>query len=180
MPDLDHRLMNPPFLREVDEYQVSGYVGIWDLRLSVPNFSFVPPATTHSLEHFLNDQLTGKSTATVLGDTESPRTAAPAVLLVAPMGCATGLKIVTTVPDFDTNARLVQAALASVMTADSVPLANNVQCGRAELHSLQAAQDAARYLLKRYPDWQDCILSPDVDPAMRRPSDESARMTGEA
>jgi hypothetical protein len=30
MPDLDHRLMHPPCLHEGREYQIRGYVAIWD------------------------------------------------------------------------------------------------------------------------------------------------------
>ncbi|MBC2902400.1 S-ribosylhomocysteine lyase [Streptomyces cupreus] len=144
MPDLDHRKMAPPFLREVHAMQVTGYLGIWDLRLAPPNVASLSSPVTHSLEHFLNDKLRANS---------GP------IRLVAPMGCRTGLYVMTTDPDFAANAQRVEDGLSSILFANSVPLATDVQCGWAEHHSLTGAQNVARYALDRREQWAESEMA---------------------
>lgn len=140
MPDLDHRRMSPPFLREVHVLAAEPYIGIWDLRLAPPNVAALPSTAVHSLEHFLNDML---------------RDDAGPVLLVAPMGCRTGFYMLTNDPSFEGNANRLESAFAAVCEAQEVPLANVEQCGWAEHHSLVSAQNVARYALDRRAAWSD-------------------------
>ncbi|MCA3642767.1 MAG: S-ribosylhomocysteine lyase [Methylobacterium sp.] len=140
MPDLDHRVMRAPFLRRVEEHEQDGAaVQVWDLRVAQPNVSHVDSRAVHSLEHFL----------AVLLKQQSNR-----IINVAPMGCQTGFYIVTLgVSDRDLMIDLVRSALEHIENATSVPLANEIQCGWAEHHSLAGARAIASWLLRNYGYW---------------------------
>ena len=85
----------------------------------------------HSLEHFL---------AVLLRD------ASDAVLNVGLMGCQTGLYLNAGIGDFDTMAALLEKALTAIGSSSAVPLANAIDCGWAENHSLDGAQSVAAWL----------------------------------
>ncbi|MGL5828159.1 MAG: S-ribosylhomocysteine lyase [Angustibacter sp.] len=140
MADLDHRLMRPPFLRvaqRIVHENVSVYQ--WDLRIAQPNVTHLDLATVHSVEHFLGVGL---------------RALTPSVITVAPMGCVTGFYITAlNIGDFSAMSELVATVLREVEHADRVPLADVVQCGWAEYHSLSGAKNVAGWLLSRVADW---------------------------
>lgn len=128
---MDHRDMTPPSLTLQREAPL---VRIWDLRLAQPNVSHLPTAAVHSLEHFLGSLLPEFD---------------PRFILAAPMGCQTGFYIVTARVERGVVLRAVRGVLHQVQAATEVPLANNVECGWAENHSLRAAQEVAGWLLRR-------------------------------
>jgi|ERR1035438_3277497 S-ribosylhomocysteine lyase len=143
MADLDHRFMTPPSLRIVD--QRAGAAGdqvfVWDLRIAQPNVSHVAMPVVHSLEHFLGSYLKDSS---------------PAIVAVAPMGCQTGLYIVAiNIGTFEDMAALLERGLASVAEAADVPLANVLQCGWAQNHSLAGVQELAAWLLRNRSGWAE-------------------------
>lgn len=143
MPDLDHRLMAPPFLRVQQEF--SGHpVQVWDLRICQPNVSTVNVCVLHSMEHFLSTSL---------------REMSESVVAVAPLGCQTGLYIVTArAISFDDLAGLVADSLKAILSADAVPLADVVHCGAAGNHSLSGAKVLAEWLLHSRTEWHDdCV-----------------------
>lgn len=141
MADLDHRFMKPPFLR-ITEHRTSETGGrsiLWDLRIAQPNVSHMDTATVHSFEHFLGTYL---------------RESSEKVLNVGPMGCQTGFYIVTVdLEDHAEMTKLLVEVLERVGTATEVPLANNVECGWAEHHSLVGAQELAAWLLRLCREW---------------------------
>ncbi|SFE43453.1 S-ribosylhomocysteine lyase /quorum-sensing autoinducer 2 (AI-2) synthesis protein LuxS [Actinacidiphila alni] len=147
--DLDHRRMTPPFIRESHRAR-SGEtdVIVWDLRIGQPNVSRVPAPVMHSMEHALIAYL---------------RRDGPAVIHAAPMGCGTGLYLVTFVLDFEEIARLVASALESLLRATEVPMADTAQCGAAEHHTLSGAQEVARWLLRHRAEWAQALDHPDDD-----------------
>jgi S-ribosylhomocysteine lyase len=139
VPDIDHRTMMPPFLRVSHELAgPGGITRVWDLRVGQPNVTHVAMPVIHSLEHFLGSSL---------------RDASDQIVVAAPMGCQTGFYIVTVDMDVDGLMPILTAALENVLEADEVPLANSVQCGWAENHSLQGAKEVAAWLLRRSEDW---------------------------
>ena len=143
MADLDHRYMEPPFLRIVSKWRTQGAetLFVWDLRVGQPNVSQVTMPIVHSLEHFLGSYLRG---------------ATDKVVNVAPMGCQTGFYIVAIgIESFEEMSGLLADALASVGEATRVPLADSMQCGWAENHSLRGAQEIAAWLLVRREAWCD-------------------------
>lgn len=142
--DLDHRYVVPPYLRVVTEQTVPGTdqrVALWDFRVAQPNASHVPGPVMHSLEHFLGTYV---------------RTHHPTIMNVAPMGCMTGLYVWTVGEwNFDDLADVITAGLRSIRDADEVPLANIVQCGWAEHHSLEGVKEFAERLLADRDQWRD-------------------------
>lgn len=136
MPDMDHRLMTPPFLRVVSAKTTpSGdSVYLWDLRIGQANVSYVAMPTLHSMEHFLGDHFRAEDCG---------------VVNVGLMGCQTGLYITTLgIGTFAEMAAVLSQALAPIPQARSVPLANDRECGWADNHSLAGAQALAAWLLR--------------------------------
>ncbi|NUK86719.1 S-ribosylhomocysteine lyase [Streptomyces lunaelactis] len=143
MADLDHRFVEPPYLRIADRRPAptGPETIVWHLRISQPNVAPVPWPVLHSIEHFLLYEL---------------RNATSAISLAAPMGCGTGLYITASgLDDFDQMAGLVADALTAITRASEVPYATDIHCGRAENHSLLGAQRVATWLLSRQPTWND-------------------------
>lgn len=149
MADIDHRLMMPPFLRVMERRRSTsgGETFLWDLRVGQPNVSSIAMPTVHSLEHFLASELRAKSEK---------------VLAVAPMGCQTGFYIVAIdICDYDEMSGLLAVALEAVLVASEVPLANDIQCGWAQNHSLVGAQRVAAWLLHHRGQWQNAGMTAD-------------------
>jgi len=135
--------MTPPSLRVTGQRPApSGEITyIWDLRVAQPNVSHMAMPVVHSMEHFLGTYL---------------RSASGQVIAVAPMGCQTGFYIVTTgIGGFGQMSELLADALGAVASATAVPVANPVQCGWAENHTLSGAQELAAWLLRRRAEWDD-------------------------
>lgn len=141
MADLDHRSVGPPYLLMTDIRKTArGEIFVWHLRIGQPNVAQIATPVMHSIEHFLGDYM-------VAANSE--------VITVAPMGCQTGLYVVTTIDAFDELSGLLAFVLEQVLTATAVPHADPVQCGWAENHSLVGAQEVARFLLNRKSEWAD-------------------------
>lgn len=145
--DLDHREMAPPFLREQSRVTgASDTVIVWDLRIAMPNVSALAGEVLHSLEHMLAVYLRRRNRA---------------VVNVAPLGCRTGLYIVTIGPMAPEDmCALLAATLDDIHGAYEVPLANTTECGAAAYHSLTGAQDVARWLLSRRTEWTQASRLP--------------------
>lgn len=107
---------------------------VWDLRVTMPGVGYLDPRVLHTLEHFLGHEM---------GMLDER------VLMAAPLGCGTGLYIVTT-------AEVEQAQLLGLLSevldeigfARTVPLATAEKCGRPGYHDLAGAQAVAAYLTK--------------------------------
>lgn len=141
MADIDHRLMTPPSLRISGQLKsgLGGQSFLWDLRLAQPNVSHLAMTTMHSFEHFLGTYL---------------RASSEQVLNVGLMGCQTGFYIVTVdLSNHRELTKLLIGALEEIATATEVPLANNMQCGWAENHSLVGAKELAAWLLRHCQEW---------------------------
>lgn len=139
MSDLDHRSVEPPYLRLTDRRKTSrGDIFVWHLRIGQPNVAQISTSVVHSVEHFLGDFMVAANSD---------------VITVAPMGCQTGFYVVTTIDEFDELSELLATVLEQTLTAAAVPHADPVQCGWAKNHSLDGAQEVARFLLSRRAAW---------------------------
>jgi len=141
MADIDHRFVAPPYLRATKTIKggAGDTVTVWDLRIAQPNVSHLGMRSIHSLEHFMG---------TLLPDALS------AIVNVGPMGCQTGFYITTlNLEEYDVLEQCLAQALEDVGKATEVPLANNVQCGWAENHTLVGAQNVASWLLLLRKQW---------------------------
>lgn len=146
MPDIDHRIMNPPFLRVSDQRKTpcGDTVYQWDLRVAQPNVSFIAAPILHSIEHFLGVFL-------------KERTAS--IITVAPMGCQTGFYITAVeIGGFREMADLIENVLQDVVSSAQIPLAHPEHCGWSENHSLIGAQQVAAWLLSRRAEWGSSTL----------------------
>ena len=109
---------------------------LYDFRLCEPNTTALPPTTLHSLEHSLLAIL--------------PQVL-PGFLMVAPMGCRTGLYIITAFPlQKNYIKQQVIIALERICTLETVPYQSEKTCGMARDHDLKAAQAIAATVLKNY------------------------------
>jgi S-ribosylhomocysteine lyase len=142
MPDLDHRHVQPPYLRLTERRTgPNGDVAaMWHLRVAQPNVAQLPAAVAHSVEHFLFELLSRTET----------------IVSVGVMGCRTGFYITAIgVEDYETMADLVAGILTDVAAADAVPHADHVHCGAAENHTLVGAKRVAAWLLNNRDQWAD-------------------------
>ncbi|OKJ78787.1 hypothetical protein AMK30_04750 [Streptomyces sp. CB02460] len=139
--------MTPPSIRETHRASApDGTVIVWDLRIGQPNVTRLPGPVLHSIEHALIAYL---------------RRGSPAVIHAAPMGCGTGLYVVTTgALTFEQVAQFVADALEALLRATAVPMADVQQCGAAEYHTLSGAQEVARWLLLRRTEWAQASITP--------------------
>jgi len=140
--ELDHRRVKAPFVR-LSSYTVGqngDVVYFFDLRITQPNTAYLSTLGLHSMEHLL---LAGF------------RKYLPACFIcVAPMGCQTGLYLVT-LNEGRANTILgaYERILNDIIHARSVPYANINECGHWEHHDLELAKAIARRLLEQKAGW---------------------------
>ncbi|MFD7749844.1 S-ribosylhomocysteine lyase [Streptomyces sp. NPDC059698] len=138
--DIDHRIVSAPYLRVVEQ-RTAGSTRLtqWDFRVTQPNIERMSTTTAHSLEHCLGVFV---------------REATQSVLNIGPMGCLTGFYITTVdVDGYDPMADVLEQALTTTTSIESVPLANDRQCGWAQDHSAEAAIRIASDLLASRAEW---------------------------
>lgn len=136
---IDHTTVSAPYIRLADaQMGPNGDCSIlYDFRLCEPNTTALPPTTLHSLEHSLLAIL--------------PQVL-PGFLMVAPMGCRTGLYITTAFPlqkNYVTQQLLI--ALEKICKLEAVPYQSEKTCGMVMDHDLKAAQAVAATVLKKLP-----------------------------
>lgn len=72
------------------------------------------------------------------------------------MGCQTGFYIaLLNMENYEDVLQLIERTLNDVLAATEVPACNVVQCGWAASHSLEGAQEIARYLLSKRAEWTE-------------------------
>lgn len=133
--DIDHRSMRPPFLRKVRPLGPTGDITLWDFRIGQPNVTHLELDVVHSLEHCLNAWFAGNVPDTVYQ--------------VAPLGCQTGFYLVCSAAPYAEIVEALVGALKGCIELDGVPMANELDCGWARMHSLQGAKSAAAFVLSR-------------------------------
>ena len=138
--ELDHRLVDAPYIRVADRTDLGGGVEIikYDLRFCQPNKEHLGTEALHSVEHMMANFM---------------RNYTDKLIGFAPMGCRTGFYAITNGMEQDELLRAVEGALNDILNATEVPAANEVQCGWGAHHSLEGAQEAARDFLAAKDGW---------------------------
>ncbi|MFH6890741.1 MULTISPECIES: S-ribosylhomocysteine lyase [Corynebacterium] len=138
--ELDHRLVDAPYIRVADRTDLGGGVEIikYDLRFCQPNKEHLGTEALHSVEHMMANFM---------------RNYTDKLIGFAPMGCRTGFYAITNGMEQDELLRAVEGALNDILNATEVPAANEVQCGWGAHHSLEGAQEAARNFLAAKDEW---------------------------
>ncbi|OFQ54881.1 S-ribosylhomocysteine lyase [Corynebacterium sp. HMSC074H12] len=138
--ELDHRLVDAPYIRVADRTDLGGGVEIikYDLRFCQPNKEHLGTEAIHSVEHMMANFM---------------RNYTNKLIGFAPMGCRTGFYAITNGMEQDELLRAVEGALNDILNATEVPAANEVQCGWGAHHSLEGAQEAARDFLAAKDEW---------------------------
>lgn len=147
--NLDHRKVAAPYIRVADvkhiEVPQGGFATLtkYDVRFCQPNREHLDMKAVHSIEHTF---------------AEFSRNHSQAVIDFSPMGCQTGFYLLMTgEPDVEKTAALVEATFNDILQAESVPAANEIQCGWGANHSLQAAQEAVRAMLSHRDSWLEVM-----------------------
>ena len=138
--ELDHRLVDAPYIRVADRTDLGGGVEIikYDLRFCQPNKAHLGTEAIHSVEHMMANFM---------------RNYTDKLVGFAPMGCRTGFYAITNGMEQEELLRAVEGALNDILNATEVPAANEVQCGWGAHHSLEGAQEAARNFLAAKDEW---------------------------
>jgi S-ribosylhomocysteine lyase len=139
--NLDHRTVAAPYIRVADRKTLphGDTITKYDVRFTQPNVAHLDMKAVHSIEHLF---------------AEKSRNHSDAVLDFSPMGCQTGFYLMLSGdPAYDDVLALVETTMQDILDADTVPAANEVQCGWGENHSLTAAQNAARAFLAERDGW---------------------------
>lgn len=145
---VDLREVQAPYVRLMGEHgkldmRGNGVIQQWELRFTQPNRSHLNAKTMHSLEHMLAKHI----------QLYLPRT-----LEVAPMGCATGFRLlVLEALVFSEMKEALLQTLADILAATKVPAAEDWRCGQVDLHSLEEAQMAAAAFLAAAGKWDQVV-----------------------
>ncbi|VEI13374.1 S-ribosylhomocysteine lyase [Trueperella bialowiezensis] len=138
--NLDHTKVKAPFVRIADVKDLGGAtLTKYDVRFCQPNVDHLGMPTIHSIEHSF---------------AEYSRNHASDVVDFSPMGCQTGFYLLrASAPDLESTMNLIETTFRDILAAESVPAANEVQCGWGESHSLEGAQAAVATMLAQRAEW---------------------------
>ena len=143
--NLDHRAVAAPFIRVADVKHLphGDVLTKYDIRFCQPNSEHLDMPAVHSIEHSF---------------AEYARNHSDVVVDFSPMGCQTGFYLILAAePDVAGTIDLVARTFTDILAANSVPAANEVQCGWGANHSLGAAQDAVRTMLAAKDSWEQVM-----------------------
>jgi len=129
---MDHTKVTAPFVRRCGKFETpkGDIVSKFDLRFTQPNVEFMTTGAIHAMEHILAGIL---------------RQHLDGVIDLSPMGCRTGFYMIV-LGDYQEEqiAKVLVSSLEKLQEADSVPAANEIQCGNYRDLSLA---DAKKYSL---------------------------------
>lgn len=144
--ELDHRLLKAPHvkLRSFNQGPTGDVVYSVDLRINLPNVSFLSSTEMHSFEHFL-----------LWGFQKYMPTN---FISIGLMGCQTGFYLVLfNEGNAVTICNTYEKILNDVLSASEVPYVNIMQCGNYKNHSLELAQQLARRVLDSKSNWRHVV-----------------------
>lgn len=135
--ELDHRKVKAPYVRKCCLIQgpKGDDVSKFDIRFLQPNKEAFGTAAMHGLEHLLAHEL---------------RSNIEGIIDLSPMGCRTGFYL-SIFGDIDTKEikEAVEKSLSSILKAEEIPAANEIQCGNYKDLSLFGAKEYAKEALSR-------------------------------
>ncbi|MEF3191518.1 MAG: S-ribosylhomocysteine lyase [Campylobacterales bacterium] len=141
---IDHTKMVTPGVRLAKRIETTKgeRITVFDLRFCKPNVEIMDDKGMHTLEHLLAGAMRSHL------DKDGVK-----IIDISPMGCRTGFYMsVIGEPSSEEVGRSLEASLRDVLEVKSlaeVPGANEVQCGSANLHSLEEAHRIAQKALER-------------------------------
>jgi S-ribosylhomocysteine lyase len=144
--ELDHRLLKAPHvkLRSFTEGPQGDVVYAVDLRITLPNVTFLSSTEMHSFEHFL---LAGFQ-----------KYAPQSFISIGLMGCQTGFYLVLfNEGSAEKICTIYECILNDVLNASEVPYTNIEQCGNYKNHSVELARGVARSVLNAKSNWRQVI-----------------------
>ncbi|KFF49652.1 MULTISPECIES: S-ribosylhomocysteine lyase [unclassified Salinicola] len=141
---VDHTKMNAPAVRVAKQMRTphGDDITVYDLRFCVPNEEILSERGIHTLEHlfagFMRQHLNGDGVE---------------IIDISPMGCRTGfyMSLIGQVDEATVGAAW-EASMRDVLALEdqkAIPELNIYQCGTAEMHSLDEAQQIARNVTTR-------------------------------
>lgn len=139
--NLDHTIVVAPFIRlaGTKEGQNGDVIHKYDIRVKQPNVEHMEMPAVHSLEHLMAENLRNHSDK---------------IVDLSPMGCQTGFYLsVINHDNYEEILDILEKTFNDVVQATEVPACNEVQCGWAASHSLEGAQQLAKYMLEKRAEW---------------------------
>ncbi|WP_435298732.1 S-ribosylhomocysteine lyase [Timonella sp. A28] len=136
--ELDHDAVVAPYIRKAGDKEIpgGGRVCKYDLRFTQPNVEpHLPIETAHSIEHILAFTL---------------REFSDDIIGVSPMGCLTGIYVITTgnIATADDMKEIAVQGIRRLLECETVPGAESSKsCGSYLLHDLEGAKKAAQAFL---------------------------------
>lgn len=133
---LDHTTVQAPHIRLAETFRTphDDLIEKYDLRFTQPNEDIMPTGAVHALEHllagFMREELEG-------------------IIDLSPMGCRTGFYLIRLGQgDQGEIATALIKALEKVVEAETIPAANEIQCGNYRDMSLTDAHNYAKQVLQ--------------------------------
>lgn len=138
--NLDHTLVDAPFVRIADEKTLPGgdVLRKFDVRFCQPNKEHLEMPTVHSIEHMTAEHM---------------RNHTDRLIDFSPMGCQTGFYAITLDIPTDEFCDILEQTFRDILAAIEVPAANEKQCGWGQNHSLKGAQEAVEKMLAKRDEW---------------------------
>lgn len=142
--NLDHRLVEAPYVRVADRKTLPGgdILIKYDVRFTQPNVARLDTQALHSIEHM---------------SAEFMRNHTDRLVDFSPMGCRTGFYALTLGLEPEDFLPILRATCADILAARQVPAANATQCGWGAHHSLAGAQAAVAAFLDRADEWDQVM-----------------------
>ena len=142
--NLDHRTVAAPYVRVADRKVLPGGDVLikYDVRFTQPNAGHLEMPVVHSIEHLTADLM---------------RNHTDALIDFSPMGCQTGFYALTLGIEYDDFLSLLEQTMTDILAAESVPAANEIQCGWGANHTLVGAQQAVREFLAQRDSWNQVL-----------------------
>ena len=144
--NLDHRTVVAPYVRVADRKELPGgdMLVKYDVRFTQPNVAHLEMPAVHSIEHLTAELM---------------RNHTDRLVDFSPMGCQTGFYALVLGVETEDFLPLLEQTFRDILSATSVPAANEVQCGWGAHHSLEGAQEAVRDFLSHRAEWEDDTAS---------------------
>lgn len=144
--NLDHRTVVAPYVRVADRKELPGgdVLVKYDVRFTQPNVAHLEMPAVHSIEHLTAELM---------------RNHTDRLVDFSPMGCQTGFYALVLGVETEDFLPLLEQTFRDILSATSVPAANEVQCGWGAHHSLEGAQEAVRDFLSHRAEWEDVTAS---------------------
>lgn len=141
---VDHTKMSAPAVRlaKVMETKHKDKISVFDLRFCKPNKEIMSEKGIHTMEHMFAGFM--RAHLQVLEDVE--------IIDISPMGCRTGFYMsVSGLPSLESVKKAWELSMQDIVNyqKESIPEANEYQCGTYKMHSIIEAKEIARDILQK-------------------------------